>query len=54
MVQDIEDEGEGDTTAKQREETIAEFRDDPTIKIVVAGFKCGGLGLNLSFANRVL
>ncbi|CAL3962427.1 unnamed protein product [Diplocarpon coronariae] len=43
----------GDTTAKQREETIAEFRDDPTIKIVVAGFKCGGLGLNLSFANRV-
>ncbi|KAL5317581.1 hypothetical protein ACEPPN_014677 [Leptodophora sp. 'Broadleaf-Isolate-01'] len=44
----------GDMTAKQREKTIAQFRDDPTIKVMVAGLKCGGLGLNLSFANRVI
>ncbi|KAG4444481.1 hypothetical protein IFR05_000072 [Cadophora sp. M221] len=44
----------GDMTAKQREKTIAQFRDDPTIKVMIAGLKCGGLGLNLSFANRVI
>ncbi|KAH7336328.1 P-loop containing nucleoside triphosphate hydrolase protein [Rhexocercosporidium sp. MPI-PUGE-AT-0058] len=44
----------GDMTAKQREKAITQFRDDPTIKVMIAGLKCGGLGLNLSFANRVI
>lgn len=41
-------------TTKQREKAINDFRDDPHIKVMIAGLKCGGLGLNLSFANRVI
>ncbi|KAH7409282.1 hypothetical protein BKA64DRAFT_720586 [Cadophora sp. MPI-SDFR-AT-0126] len=44
----------GDMSSKQRESAVLQFESDPSIKIMVAGLKCGGLGLNLSFANRVL
>ncbi|PVH88776.1 hypothetical protein DL98DRAFT_622343 [Cadophora sp. DSE1049] len=44
----------GDMSSKQREAAVLQFESDPSIKIMVAGLKCGGLGLNLSFANRVL
>jgi len=41
-------------SSKQREAAVLLFESDPSIKIMVAGLKCGGLGLNLSFANRVI
>jgi SNF2 family DNA or RNA helicase len=39
---------------KQREKAIQMFREQKNMQIMVAGLKCGGLGLNLSFANRVI
>jgi SNF2 family DNA or RNA helicase len=41
-------------TLKQREKAIQMFRDQKNIRVMVAGLKCGGLGLNLNFANRVI
>lgn len=34
----------GDTSLDQRAEVVKMFRDDDSIKILVAGLKCGGLG----------
>jgi SNF2 family DNA or RNA helicase len=39
---------------KQREKAIQMFREQKNMQIMVAGLKCSGLGLNLSFANRVI
>jgi SNF2 family DNA or RNA helicase len=39
---------------KQREKAIQMFREQKSIQIMIAGLKCGGLGLNLGFANRVI
>ena len=41
-------------TNKRRQSAIKEFKDDPNIQVMVAGLKCGGVGLNLNFANRVI
>jgi SNF2 family DNA or RNA helicase len=41
-------------TSKQRENAIKMFEKDKSIKVMIAGLKCGGLGLNLMFANRVI
>jgi hypothetical protein len=41
-------------TLKQREKAIQMFREQNNIQVMVAGLKCGGLGLNLNFANRVI
>lgn len=45
---------QGDMTTKQRQKAVEKFRDDKTINVMIAGLKCGGLGLNLAFANRVI
>ncbi|CZR69452.1 related to protein RIS1 [Phialocephala subalpina] len=42
----------GDSTLEHRTKAIRKFRDDPNIKILIAGLKCGGLGLNFPWANR--
>lgn len=44
----------GTMTMDQREKAINEFRGDPNIKLMLASLKCGGLGLNLTMANRVI
>ncbi|KUJ16639.1 uncharacterized protein LY89DRAFT_647352 [Mollisia scopiformis] len=44
----------GDSTLEHRTKAIRRFRDDPNIKILIAGLKCGGLGLNFPWANRCI
>ncbi|KAL8654497.1 MAG: hypothetical protein Q9210_001471 [Variospora velana] len=44
----------GGMTNKQREKAIAEFKDEPEKQILVASLKCGGLGLNLTMASRII
>ncbi|KAH6724286.1 SNF2 family N-terminal domain-containing protein [Leptodontidium sp. MPI-SDFR-AT-0119] len=44
----------GDMTIKSRQDATAEFRSNPSVKIMVATLKTAGEGLNLEFANRVI
>ncbi|KAE8441985.1 hypothetical protein EG329_004111 [Mollisiaceae sp. DMI_Dod_QoI] len=44
----------GDSSLEHRTKVIRKFRDDSNIKILVAGLKCGGLGLNFPWANRCI
>jgi len=37
---------------KQRDDAISEMESKPSVKVMLAGLKCGGQGLNLQFANR--
>lgn len=37
-----------------RSKSIADFGDDPSKKLLLASLKCGGMGLNLTMANRVI
>ena len=41
-------------TNKQREKAIIEFESDPNKKVLVASLKCGGLGLNLTMASKII
>jgi hypothetical protein len=34
----------GDTSLDHRTKAIKKFRDDPDVRILIAGLKCGGLG----------
>ncbi|KAF4627636.1 hypothetical protein G7Y89_g10521 [Cudoniella acicularis] len=43
----------GDMSHKQRDKAVELFRTNNNIKVMIAGLKCGGLGLNLTCANRV-
>jgi SNF2 family DNA or RNA helicase len=38
----------------QRDHAVQEFERQSHIKIMIAGLKCGGVGLNLAFANKVI
>lgn len=44
----------GDMTHQQRETYIAKFHAEKSIKVMIANLKCGGVGLNLACANRVI
>jgi len=44
----------GDMITKQRENAIEEMKIGDKVQLMVAGLKCGGLGLNLNFANRII
>lgn len=44
----------GKMTHEARDNAITTFRDDPTTKIMIASLKCGGVGLNLTMASRVI
>lgn len=37
-----------------RDKAVAQFSQDPEIKIMIASLKCGGIGLNLTMASRVI
>jgi len=41
-------------THEARAKTIGDFRKKKDIKIMVASLKCGGVGLNLTCASRVI
>lgn len=40
--------------SRQREAAVADLEEKPEIRAMVSGLKCGGIGLNLTFANRVI
>ncbi|CAD6448459.1 19c1cb6b-239e-4802-8012-564b4d8d53ef [Sclerotinia trifoliorum] len=44
----------GDASLEHRSKAIKEFRVQDNIQILIAGLKCGGLGLNFPFANRCI
>ncbi|ESZ97694.1 hypothetical protein SBOR_1881 [Sclerotinia borealis F-4128] len=44
----------GDASLEHRGKAIREFRTNDDIQILIAGLKCGGLGLNFPFANRCI
>ena len=44
----------GDMSQHQREESVLRFHNEKKIKVMIAILKCGGLGLNLACANRVI
>ncbi|KAL9600358.1 MAG: hypothetical protein Q9219_003208 [cf. Caloplaca sp. 3 TL-2023] len=41
-------------THKQRDKAIAEFGSNPEKRILIASLKCGGLGLNLTMASKII
>ncbi|KAK0109738.1 hypothetical protein ONS95_002416 [Cadophora gregata] len=42
----------GDMSTKDRDAAIRKMKFDSTVKVMIAGLKCGGIGLNFQFANR--
>lgn len=44
----------GKMSQDAREKTIRSFGEDENIKVMVASLKCGGVGLNLTMASRVI
>lgn len=44
----------GDASLEHRTKAVKEFRIQDNIQILIAGLKCGGLGLNFPFANRCI
>lgn len=40
--------------SQKRQSATTEFENNPKVKIMICGLKCGSLGLNLAFANRVV
>lgn len=44
----------GDMSRKARDTVIDLLETKPSIKVLVSGLKCGGLGLNLTFAKKVI
>ena len=39
---------------KARDDTIKHFTDDSDMKVMIASLKCGGIGLNLTMASKVI
>ncbi|KAI1876733.1 uncharacterized protein JN550_000805 [Neoarthrinium moseri] len=46
--------GIGGLSAAKRDKAIEAFKNSSKIKVMVASLKCGGVGLNLTCANRVI
>ncbi|CAG8497570.1 8985_t:CDS:10 [Paraglomus occultum] len=44
---------DGTMNVLERQKVIKKFDNDPSVKILLISLKCGGLGLNLTAANRV-
>ena len=44
----------GEMNMESRNSTMREFRESPEKKILISTLKCGGVGLNISFASRVI
>lgn len=39
---------------KQRDKAVGDFGTDPGKQVLVASLKCGGLGLNLTMASKII
>ena len=44
----------GKMSHQARDKTIKDFADDGDMKIMIASFRCGGVGLNLTMASKVV
>jgi hypothetical protein len=44
----------GDASLDHRNRVVKKFRKDGDIRVLIAGLKCGGIGLNLYWANRCI
>lgn len=44
----------GKMSTMDRDKSLEVFGNDPNIKILIASLKCGGIGLNLTMASRVI
>ncbi|KXX77527.1 DNA repair protein rad8 [Madurella mycetomatis] len=44
----------GTLTMNERDKAVADFRDNPDAKVLISSFRCGGVSLNLTCANRVI
>ncbi|EPE25681.1 P-loop containing nucleoside triphosphate hydrolase [Glarea lozoyensis ATCC 20868] len=44
----------GDKAPEKRNIAVNTFESDPNVNVMIAGLGCGGVGLNLAFANRVI
>lgn len=44
----------GDMKQSARSDAVETFHSDNNVKVMIAGLKCGGQGLNLTCANRVI
>ncbi|KAK8016249.1 SNF2 family N-terminal domain-containing protein [Apiospora rasikravindrae] len=45
---------DGGMSAKQRDEAVQQFREDPNVKVMLTSLKAGNAGLNLVCASRVI
>ena len=41
-------------STEARDKAVDAFRDKPETKILIASLKCGGVGLNLTMASKVI
>lgn len=44
----------GQMPHEEREKSLNGFQDNPEAKILIASLKCGGVGLNLTMASKVI
>ncbi|KAF3022103.1 hypothetical protein E8E14_013824 [Neopestalotiopsis sp. 37M] len=44
----------GSLSREQKDTVIKDFHEDPEMRVLVASLKCGGVGLNITCANRVI
>ncbi|KAK3902374.1 81e4ad1c-ff53-4b31-96ff-86feb7e2e2d8 [Staphylotrichum tortipilum] len=44
----------GDLSQDEKRAAIADFQDNPNIKVLISSLRCGGQALNLTAANRVI
>lgn len=44
----------GEMNPSQRSKNFEAFKENDDIKVIIMGFKCGGEGLDMHFANRVI
>jgi len=45
---------DGKMSLKEKEDSLEEFRTEPKCRVMLMSLKCGGLGLNLTCASRVI
>eukprot|EP00842_Homolaphlyctis_polyrhiza_P006440 jgi/Hompol1/6798/HPOL_001202-RA len=45
---------DGSMSAKERDDAIKQLKRDDAVTVMLVSLKCGSVGLNLSFANRVI
>lgn len=44
----------GEMSDAERNKNLQTFETDPDIKVIIMGFRCGGQGLDMYYANRVI